>query len=275
MAQNNQFDDLPKERSSGTVERNKRVLEIIIAIISILFIIILCGMNYVKPLDKMYSPEAFYKGANQVANREDPVAVYNQMRGEGKGARFGACQTKFLTVGADKLLTWRSTGNAIPRIMTDSKGFDPANVATWAEQFSGATLGIDGNDNRWYLWNDAGESDDMRIIAPWKSFKFVNSNFKAGSDRRINVSAAENGDYISFVNVANWYCHMDLDEYCTEHTTRVGKNADDTTLRGFSSLGDEFTILGKATTETYMVGMKKDSGGTYVECSPAEVLGLN
>ena len=272
MARDNQFDDLPKERSQGTIERNKRILDIILAIVSIVFIVVLCGMNYVKPLDKVYSPEAFYLGAHPVTDREDPLSTYNQMTGNNLSGADGACKTKFLTLSADKLLTWKSGGNAMPCILSNNKGFDPNNISTWVEQFTGETLGIDGNDNRWYFWNDATESTDMRIIAPWKSFKFRNSNF--ANDGKIMVSATLNNDVIAFVGIENWYCHMDMNKKCKQHTVKIGNVSTDSTLRGFSSLSEEFTILGKATKDTYMVGMKQDDSGTWVECSPAEVLGI-
>lgn len=273
MPHNNDFDDLPRERSSGKIERNKRILDIIIAIFSILFLIILCGLNYVKPLDKSYSPNNYYAGANQVTSREDPVKAYKTLRGSSQGGKFGACNTQFTGIGVDKLLTWKSDGNAMPCILSDSKGYDSNDIETWAKQFDGATVGTDGNDERWYLWYFADEeTDDMRIVAPWKSFTFRNSNFN--SHGIIKVGASKSNDYIAIVNVKNWFCHIDADETCEEHTIKIGEGAKEVNLRGHESLDDSFTILGKATKETYIVGMK-DEGGVFVECSPAEVLELN
>lgn len=273
MPHSNDFDDIPNERSSGKIDRNKRVLEIIIAIISILFIIILCGMNYVKPLDKMYSPESFYLGANRVSDREDPVSTYKTLKGNAKySAEYGACDTTWRSIGIDKLLVWNSEAKAMPVIPLDNSSWDADAILDWATQYDGKTTGISGNEFYWYLWKDTTAADDMRIVAPWKHFNFRNNNSKVST---IDVGPSKDGDmYLSIRNAENWFCHIDLGKPCKSHSVKVGLGATEENLTKYDSVDNSFAIIGIATKDTYIVGMKRE-GSEFIECSPAEVLGLN
>lgn len=273
MPRNNDFDDIPNERSSGKIDRNKRVLEIIIAILSILFIIILCGMNYVKPLDKVYSPQSYYLGANRVSDREDPVDTYKTLKGNAKySAEYGACSTDWRSIGIDKLFLWNSEAKAMPIVPIDNSSWNADAILDWATQFDGKTSAIDGNEFHWYLWKDTTAADDMRIVAPWKNFNFRNTNTRIST---IDLGPSRDGDmYISIKNVQNWFCHLDLDKQCKAHSVIIGSTAKDEKLRGYTSVDDSFAIIGMAKKDTYIVGMKRE-GGEFIECSPAEVLGIN
>lgn len=263
-------DGLRDGNKSYNVEKNKRLRDIFIAIASIIFIIVLVGLNYVPQIDKVYSPDSYYKGVYAMDSKEDPVVAYNKLMG-GSGKRPESnCETNMTILTESDVCSFGGGNNAVPRVM-DKSSFVETDIAAYGDVYGGAALSIDGDNNHWYLWNEAGITD-MNIISPYINFQFKNDNFGSTSSKTTDiwVGPSKSENYLKVVDVQNWFCHMSNNDTVNTHGTKIGIGATEDELKGYNGTNG-FVVLGKAKTSTYVVGIKI-VGGVEEECSPLELL---
>lgn len=266
-------DERPEQQGNWFSGKLSTVFVLLVAA----FLGILVINEYCPPIDKAFSPQAFYVGKYQKAI-ENPRDIYNKMvisKTSTVGASKCTLTTTYLNLDDDSV--WHPLGSdgniAWPVIGVNNGSFDNKDAGVGYNIDSGGNA-IESNAEvkgytHWYIWANVS---DMRILSPWAQVKFVNSNVDDSSYTIAVMPVGGDGEdetrWLEIRNVENWFCHMSSGSHVSSHSTRIGLNADAGAPDVLGEMGEGFAILGKADKKSYIVGMYKSDGGTSQECSP-------
>lgn len=251
---------------------------------SSLFVILIAGFlgmlvifDYCEPIDKSFSPMAYYEGkySNEIENPKD---IYNKMI----SAKFSTekasdCKLEPTFIAMDDGSIYHPLSGS-GDIAWPVKG---ATSGSFDNKDAGEMYNVDSGGNQiessaavkgythWYLW---ANTSNMEIVSPWPQIQFLNANVDDNSSTISVMAVGADGEdevrWLEFHNVKNWFCHMTSAEHVTSHKTRIGKSPDEGASDTFGQMGQGFAILGMADKNTYIVGKSKKVGGSEVECSP-------
>lgn len=260
-------------------EANKRK-----SLASSAFILVIAGFlgalvifDYCEPIDKSFSPMAYYEGkySNEIENPRD---IYNKMTiAKAASEKASDCILEPTFLDMDDESIYHPLGGS-GDIAWPVKG---ATSGSFDNKDAGEMYNLDSGGNQiessaalkgythWYVWANAS---NMEIIAPWPQIQFLNANVDDNSFTISVMAVGADGEdetrWLEFHNVKNWFCHMNSDEHVSSHKTRIGKSPDEGASDTFGQMGQGFAVIGMADKKTYMVGKSKKAGGSEVECSP-------
>lgn len=271
--------DVEERRLQESKERETKSLRSAIFVIIVsTFLGILVVLEYCEPIDKTFSPQSFYLGKYS-KEVENPRDVYSKMvSSKVSSINASNCVLTPTYISLDDSSIWHPLGSnpdiAWPVKGVNSGSFDNVDAGMgYNINESGEQIESNAEQNgyiHWYVWANAS---NMEIVSPWAQVKLLNSNVDNDSSV-ISMTAVGNSGtngetrWLEVRNIRNWFCHSSSSEHITSHRTRIGLNPDPGASDIFGDMGQGFAILGVATKDTYIVGMRRTSSGQSEECSP-------